>query len=902
MLEPQNLLQRKAVLQEKRLTQYQSILKWTWRVIGFGTAGLLLLFLVINFTAIPSFRELEDPHSALASEVVTANGELLGRYYIENRVPVAFEELSPHLVHALVSTEDKRFFDHCGIDGQAVFRVFFRTVLMADQSGGGGSTISQQLAKMLYSDRNFEGMGGIRKGFALIYRKLREWLTAIKLERSYTKEEIIAMYLNQFNFINNAYGIRAAAEVYFDKSQKDLNTEEAAMLVGMLQNPSLYNPIRFPEKCIKRRAVVLYRMWQKGHLTEEQFDRLKVKPLDMSHFKKVNFTDDKAPYLCAELKKDLAKILDQPECRRADGERYNIYKDGLRITTTIDPTYQKYAEAAVQEHLRKIQKRFFDVWKGRDPWTYKIKDRDGETSDEEIQQRRDKLWNIVRDGDRYQALRPKFLGAVEDQIDQNFHFDLRDVDVERMLAEERKAGAISKLVGKKIATAEQAAVYRNIMGSAKLWPEIKRQWRALNLAVRQQYETKIPMKVFSWNQKMEKDTFMSPLDSLKYHRMFLQTGLLAVDPTTAQVKAWVGGANFKYFQFDHIRTSRQVGSTFKPLVYATAISQQGISPCFTVYDVAVTIKKGEGNFNLGQDWTPKDAAGHYSGKLMTLKEALKNSVNSVSAYLMKQMGDTGPVRGLANNMGIDSSAKRSDGEYRLPRQPSICLGAADLSVMEMTGAYCTFANNGTYEKPYVIAKIEDKNGKVIYRNQLEERNALPPNANYVMLQMLKYNVSGAPGIGTLKSEVGGKTGTTNDFSDGWFMGVTPRLVVGTWVGGEDRWVRFLSLDDGQGAKMARPICAGFLQRLEKDRASGFDIAAKFVRPPGDLGIETDCSQYRDSTATDEEFYDERFNDELPPEQQTPTANGVPPALKPPVQRKSESFGDELDGGGIEHFL
>ncbi len=898
MSEPQNLLQVKASLQEKRLPFYHSLLRWMWRFLVLGLVSLLVLFLFINFTAIPSFRDLEDPHSALASEVLAINGEVLGRYFIENRVPVDYDQLSPHLVNALISTEDKRFYDHCGIDEQAVARVMVRTILMSDQSGGGGSTITQQLAKMLYSDRNFGDMGKVQKTLALIYRKLREWITAVKLEKSYTKEEIIAMYLNQFNYINNAYGIRAAAEIYFGKTQDSLNIEEAAMLVGMLQNPSLYNPVRFPEKCIKRRALVLYRMHKMGHITEEEYDKLKVRPLDMSRFKKVTFVDDKAPYLCAELKKDLSKILDAPECRKPDGTKYDIYKDGLRITTTIDPIYQKYAEEAVQEHLKKEQKRFFEVWKGRDPWTYKIKDRDGETSDQEIQGRKDGLQRVIREGDRYQALRPKFLGELSDKIQDEYKIELRDVDIERMLSEDRKEGSIAKMVKKGIATAAQQTAYRKIRES-KDWVQIKNQYRNLSAAVKKQYDTKVRMKVFTFNNnKLEKDTFMSPYDSLKYHRMFLQTGLLAVDPSSSQIRAWVGGANFRYFQYDHTRTSRQVGSTFKPFVYATAISQQGISPCFSVYDMAVTIPKGYQNFTNNEDWTPKDAQGWYSGRLMTLKEGLKNSVNSISAYLMKQMGDTEPVRGLAHNMGIDSTLKRPDGEYRVPKQPSICLGAADLSVFEMTGAYATFANNGVWSLPYVILKIEDKNGKVIYRAHNEEKVALPPNANYIMVEMLKYNVKGAPGINTLKSEVGGKTGTTNDFSDGWFMGITPKLVVGTWVGGEDRWVRFLSLDDGQGAKMARPIFAIFMGKLEKDKASGYDSNAKFQKPPGDLGIEMNCTSYRDTTANqDEEFYEDIYNDQLPPGQQLPGAATDPAnpnaKPKPPAKKPEETFGDEV---------
>ena len=886
-MEPQHLISIKAALQEKRAPLYRSIIRWTWRLLIGGIAAVGILFLTMNFTAIPSFRELEDPSSALASEVLANNNEVLGRYFTENRVPVAYEDLNPHLVSALISTEDERFREHCGIDARAVGRVLFRTILLRDQSAGGGSTITQQLAKMLYSDRDFKGMGKLEKFFSLIYKKLREWITAVKLERSYTKEEIIAMYLNQFNFINNAYGVYAASEVYFGKNQADLKIEEAAMLIGMLQNPSYFNPVRFPERAMRRRWIVLYQMRNNGVITDELYDQLKLKPLDMSRFKKVTFTDDKAPYLCAELKKDLARILDAPECRRPDGTKYNLYKDGLKIYTTIDPVYQQHAEAAMQEHMKKIQARFFQAWRGRDPWTQ----RTSETSNAEIEHRKESLWDLIRDGERYQNLRPQYFDAITARVQKRYNFELRDADIKRMLEEDKKPGAISKMVKDTIATPEQAAAYRRIMSGPE-WPEIKNQYRALHVVVKKIYDTKIKMKVFTWNTRnFEKDTIMSPLDSLRYHRMFLQTGILAMDPTTSEIKAWVGGVNFKYFQFDHVRTDRQVGSTFKPFVYATAIAQQRISPCFSVYDQAVTIPARYQNFTNITDWTPKDANGAYSGLRMSLKEALKNSVNSISTYLMKQMGDTEPVRGLCNSMGIDSSARRPDGEYRIPKQPSICLGAADLKVIEMTGAYATFANKGMYGMPFVIKKIEDKNGRTIYRSLPEERVALPPNANYVMLEMLKYNVAGAPGINTLKSEVGGKTGTTNDFSDGWFMGVTPRLVVGTWVGGEDRWIRFRSLADGQGAKMARPIFAGFISRLEKDPKSGYDFNARFVRPPGDLGIETNCANYADGEAAptqdEEDFFPDIYNDEL-------NEDGTIPGQKP--KKPDDTFGDERENG------
>ena len=897
MSEPQRLIHIKAALQEQRMPVYRTLIRWIWRLSVAAFLSGLVLILVINFTAIPSFRELENPNSALASEVLGNNGEVLGRYFIENRVPVVYEDLNPQLVHALLSTEDERFWDHSGVDARAVARVAVRTILLRDQSAGGGSTITQQLAKNLYSDRKFEGMSKVEKILALGYRKLREWLTAIKIEKSYTKEEILAMYLNQVDFVNNAYGIQAASEVYFGKSQDSLRVEEAATLIGMLQNPSRYNPNTYPERCIRRRMIVLYQMWQNGHLTETQYDSLKVLPLDMSRFKKLTFSDDTAPYLCAELKKDIQAILDAPEYRKTDGTKYNIFKDGLRIYTTIDPVYQKHAEEAMTEHMRKNQQRFFSVWRNRDPWAYRTR----ETTTEEIEQRREELWKLIRSSDRYQQLRPQYLGALSDRIQEKYEFELQDADIQRMLADEKDGKTITRQVANNWISPQDAANYRKIMDSRD-WPQIKKQWTALQNAIMGKYRTRVPMKVFTWdNPKFEKDTLMSPYDSLRYHRMFLQTGLLAVDPTTSEVKAWVGGINFKYFKFDHIRTMRQVGSTFKPFVYATAIAQQGISPCYQVYDQEVTIPAHYQNFTLVAPWTPRNSTNSYSGKLLTLKEALKGSVNSVSAFLMKQMGSPEPVRGLLNNMGVDSSAHRPDGEYRIPKQPAICLGAADLTVWEMTAAYATFANKGLYAQPYVIRKIEDKNGRVIFQNLPEERQALPANVDYVMLDMLKYNLRGAPGINALKSEVGGKTGTTNDFTDGWFMGVTPRLVVGTWVGGEDRWIRFLSLSDGQGARMARPIFAGFVQRLEKDNSTGYDFNARFQRPAGELGIEIDCSKYLDESlpaGDEEDFAPDIYNDEIP-EGATPAdgsqtlPKGQP---KAPAKKPDALFGDEFDGG------
>lgn len=844
--------------QHQKLSTYQSLARWMWRAAIGGIVGLILYLIVLSFST-PSFKQLEDPNYSLASEILAANGEVIGRYYIENRVPVPYDSLSDYLIQALIATEDERFSKHAGIDPRALGRVLYGLVTLSPK--GGGSTITQQLAKLLYSSRDFEGMNKIEKSFALVSRKLSEWITAVKLEKNYTKEEILSMYLNKADFINGAFGIKAAAEVYFGKPQDSLRIEEAATLIGMLQNPSLYNPVRRAEKAKNRRNIVLQQMVRNKMITEEECTALMKSKLDMSRFKTRNSVDGMAPYFRQELLQDVLHILAQKECLKPDGTQYDIYRDGLTITTTIDPEMQRLAEAAMREHMADIQKRFFTVWKGRDPWTY----RNPETTEDEIRIRQRTLERLIRETERYQVIRDAYMSEVVDQVRAEFNYRVDDSDMERMIEEEKKDGFIISLIAKKYATPEQAAVYRRIMAS-DYWQVLKMQWRKVQADAKKQFNTPVKkMRVFAYNEKMEKDTTMTPLDSLKYHRMFLQMGSMAIDPRSGAVKTWVGGCNFRYFQYDHIRNSRQVGSTFKPFVYATAIDQKGISPCYTVYDVPQTISPGEGFFRLSKSWTPKNA-GSYSGRNYTLQEALKESVNTVSVYLMKELGNTEPVRGLINNMGIDSSTKFPNGQYRVPKQPSICLGATDLSVFEMTGAYGTFANNGLFTRPYFISQIQDKNGRVIYRNIPEERQALPPNSDYVMVHMLKYAAKGAPGISDLKSDVGGKTGTTNDFTDGWFMGITPQLVVGTWVGGEDRWIRFLNIADGQGSRMARPFFAKFMKKIETSTKVDYDPAPRFLQPPGDLGIEIDCAQYRKQAGGSPdaaEFFEDQFSDEAP---------------------------------------
>ncbi len=822
---------------DSRTEVYQKWVKWMWRFSIGSLAALILYIIVLNFSGLPSFEELENPKNNLASQIFGSNNEVIGRYYIENRVPVPYDSLSKNLVNALISTEDERFYSHCGIDWEAFGRVAKGLVTLHPQ--GGGSTISQQLAKLLYSNRDFKGMGTFRKTFALVNIKLQEWITAVKLEKSYTKEEIIAMYLNQADFIYGGTGIRSASEIYFGKPQNKLKLEEAAVLIGMLQNPALHNPVKHPQNSLNRRNVVLGQMLRNKFLKQDEFDKYKKLPL------KLNFTRNSAmegiaAYFRMELRKDIQTILDKPEMRKSDGSKYNIYKDGLKIYTSIDPVIQRHAEEAMREHMSQLQKRYFTVWKGRDPWT----DKDINI-DKKIRQ--DALQKIISESDRYQSLRSKYLDDIVAHIQNDIEgLVLTDDDIQLLL---EYKGSLSKLVTEKNMTAEKVAQLRRLQESEN-WDALKRQWTSLQNAVNKDFNTKISMKVLSVNLNGERDTLMSPLDSIKYHRMFMQLGSLAVDPKTGYVKAWVGGVNHKYFQYDHCRSTRQVGSTIKPYVYATAVAQQGVSPCMQIPDLAYTIHSGEGSFGLSSNWTPKNAKGGYSGRAFNLKEALKESVNSISVYLLKQLGDTGPVRGLMNNMGIDSA--------RVIKQPALCLGACDLSVLDMAGAYTTFANDGVFERPMYLLRVEDKNGKIIYSNLPEEHRALGAAANYVMVDMLKYVAGGAPGISELKSEVGGKTGTTNDYVDGWFMGITPNLVVGTWVGGDDRWIRFLTIADGQGAKMARPYFAKLIKKLENDPKSGYDYNKKFKIPPGDLGITINCGDYNSANKSTEEFSENEF--------------------------------------------
>ncbi len=837
-------------IRQKRQNTYKWLMRLLWIGLALAILALILFFFFLSRTNLPSLQELENPKSELASQIYGDNMEVLGRYYIENRVPVSYQQLSKNLVNALVATEDERYYNHSGIDIEALGRVVFKTVVLGKDAGG-GSTITQQLAKLL-----FTGKPG--SGIERALQKFKEWIIAIRLERNYTKEEIIAMYLNKFDFINDGDGIKAAAEIYFAKSQDSLDVEEAATLVGMLKNPWFYNPKRFPERSKERRNVVLFQMRKNGFLTNEQYESYKAKPLDMSQFKRSSQSEGLAPYYRAELAKDVRQLLANQT--NADGRPYNIYRDGLKIYTTIDPQLQRIAEREMTKHMASLQNNYFKHWKGKDPWKYK----DSNTSASEMNIRESALTKLVRESDRYQALRSQYLSEIESELTTEIKdLNLRDIDIERVLNESKKPGHIAELLNKKFISNDMANNYRKILKSEH-FSTLRSQWNKLQSAVRAQFKEPIKMTVFAYNDQMQKDTVMSPIDSIKYLRMFLQIGSLAVDPYSGEIKAWVGGVDHRWFKFDHIRSRRQVGSTFKPFVYATAISRQGFSPCFKVEDMPYTITPGESNFDLIKDWAPSNSDGKWTYQSLTLRDALRVSKNSITVYLLKQIGSVEPVISMLDGMGIEKDAKYANGQPIIPRVPSIVLGAADLMVWEMTGAYTTFANNGTYSEPYHIRKIEDKNGRVLYEKIPEQSLALKPEYNYVMLDMLRYNNSTAGGFNKIKTPTGGKTGTTNSFVDGWYMGVTPNLVVGTWVGGEERWIRFRSIEFGQGGRMARPFFQLLLEALEKDPKYNWDAMAQFKRPTGDIGIEMDCGAYNklNGLNTTDEQLDDGFGDEL----------------------------------------
>ena len=760
-------------------TTKKKVIKWFWLLFSAAVLFVVgLLGMVWAFADIPSFKELEDPDSKLATQVIAEEGEILTTFHIENRSYVTFDELSPNLVNAAVATEDLRFYSHSGIDFRSLARVIFKTLLGGDSSQGGGSTLTQQLAKTLYPRQDVSSrIPGVSK-LKMVWIKLKEWVTAVKLERSYTKDEIMTMYMNQVFFGSNAYGIKAASQTFFGKSPKELTIEEAATLVGMVNKPTRYNPAINPDKSLVRRNFVISQMEKAGFLTKEQKDSIQQVPIILSY----QIQDHNAglgPYFRDMLRRTMnAKepkrssyaqyedyVVDSLQWAdnafygwlnkntKADGSKYNLDKDGLRIYTTINYKMQKYAEEAVAEHLGKdLQKSFWrDIrWKKNKPFSNDV---DAKTVEMLMKQAR--RWS-----DRYRTMKND--GASDAEI-----------------------------------------------------------WKSFSVPTK--------MRVFSWNKKGYIDTVMTPDDSIKYYKSHLRAAFMAIEPHTGHVKAYVGGPNYRYFKYDNVRQGkRQVGSTIKPYLYTLAM-QAGMTPCDKVVNVPQTFVVGD------TTWTPKSTdKDEWIGQTVTLKWGLTKSSNNISAYLMKQCGPHAMVE-MMRKMGI--------GCYIDPTY-SLCVGSADISVYDMVAAYNTFPSKGVYVSPIFVTRIEDNDGNVLGEFTNPKREAISDYTAYLMANLMQGVVNSGTGVRLrakygLKGEIAGKTGTTNDQSDGWFIGYTPSLTAGVWVGAEDRQVHFESLSLGGGSNMALPIWGLFMQKVLADGTLGVYDTDRFLAPPG-VSLNLNC--------------------------------------------------------------
>lgn len=696
------------------------------------------------FGELPNTRSLENPKSELASELYAADNVLLGKYFRENRSPVEYEELPENLVNALVATEDIRFEEHSGIDPEAMGRV--AAAILTGRSKGGGSTLTQQVAKNLFRTRGEDLNNGLLNdvpGLRTLIHKTKEWIMAVKLEQSYTKKEILVMYLNIFEFGSNAFGIKSASKTFFNKDVKDLEVQESAVLVGLFKNPNFYSPRFNPENSKRRRNVVLSQMVKYEFLSESEYEKLKDKDIKLD-YKVENQNVGLAPYFRTEASKFLRQW-----CRE---NGYDLYADGLKIYTTIDSRMQQYAEQALEQHMKERQQAFFEQWKGRNPW----RDRNG-------QEIKGFAEAAIKRTSRYRSLHAQFDGN-QDSI--NYYLN-----------------------------------------------------------------KKVPMTVFTWNGPKEVE--MSPMDSLKYYKHFLQAGFMAMEPQTGHIKAWVGGINYQHFKYDHVKQgARQPGSTFKPFLYTAAI-ENGYYPCYEVIDTETCVPLPDGTM-----WCPKNSDNKYSGQKYTLRKALAESVNSISAFLVSKLGAE-TLAATAKRMGISTP---------LEPTPSLALGTSDVTLYDMVGAYGTFANAGTWVEPIFITRIEDKHGNVLQEFSPQTKEALSEETAYLMVHMLQAATEpGGTAYGLrwrnkLTAEIGAKTGTTQNQSDAWFMGITPDLVCGTWVGGEDRSIHFRSLRDGQGAKLAMPIYGAFMQKVFADKS--LDVSkGPFLKPSTPLSVELDCSVY-----------------------------------------------------------
>ena len=757
----------------------KKIVKWFWIIFTVPIVSLMLMLLLVwCFADIPSFEELESPDSKLATQVIAEDGEILTTFHIENRSYVSYEELSEHLVHAAVATEDVRFYRHSGIDFKSLGRVVFKTLLGGDSSQGGGSTITQQLAKTLYPREDVSSrIPGMSK-LKMVWIKLKEWITAVKLERNYTKDEIMTMYMNAIFFGSNAYGVKSASQTFFAKNPSELNVQESATLVGMVNKPTRYNPALNPDKSLLRRNFVISQMEKAGFITEQERDSIQQLPILLS-YQIQDHNAGLAPYFRDMLRRTMnAKepkrssyaqyedyVVDSLQWAddglygwlnknlKADGTRYDLDKDGLRIYTTINYKMQKYAEEAVAEHLGKdLQKSF---------------------------------WRDLR----YKTNKPFSNDIPKETVDQ-------------------------------------------LMKQARRWSDRYRMMKnsgASEQEIRKSFSQPVQMRVFSWNGKGYIDTLMTPDDSIRYYKSHLRAAFMAIEPHTGHIKAYVGGPNYRYFKYDNVRQGkRQVDSTIKPFLYTLAM-QEGMTPCDKVVNVPQT-------FIVGDDtWTPKSTdKDEWIGQTVTLKWGLTKSSNNISAYLMKQYGPQAMVQ-MMRKMGV--------GSYLDPVYP-LCVGSADLNVYEMVAAYNTFPSQGVFVTPIFVTRIEDNMGNVIGEFTNRKKEAISDYTAYLMANLMQGVVNSGTGVRLrskygLKGEIAGKTGTTNDQSDGWFIGYTPTLTAGVWVGAEDRQVHFESLSLGGGSNMALPIWGLFMKKVRSDGTLGVDETDRFIAPAG-ISLNLDC--------------------------------------------------------------
>ena len=738
--------------------------KTFWKFFFYGMGGIIVFFLFASWGilgSMPSFEDLENPDSNLATEVISSDNVVIGKFFRENRSQLKYSDLPKNLVDALVATEDERFYEHSGIDGRGTLRA-----IASLGTSGGASTLTQQLAKQL-----FHGEGSKFLPFRII-QKAKEWIIAIRLERQYTKNEILAMYCNVYDFGNYSVGVSSAAQTYFSKTPKELTVDESAILVGMFKNSGLYNPVRNPQGVKNRRNVVLAQMEKSNMITEQQKVKLQALPITLK-FKLESHREGTATYFREYLRDYMKKWVE--ENKKPDGSDYDIYKDGLKIYTTIDSRMQLHAEEAVKAHIANLQEEFF----------------------------------------------------IQSKTNKNAPFvNISDAETQRIL--------------------------KQAMKSSNRWNVMKGMDKSDDEIIAS-FSQKTKMTIFTW--KGEKDTIMTPIDSIRYYKSFLQSGLMAMEPQTGNIKAWVGGINYKYFQYDHVgQGARQVGSTFKPFVYATAIEQLNMSPCDSIIDAPFTMPAGR--HHATEAWSPRNSDNKYRG-MVTLKKALANSINTVSAKLMDKVGPEAVVK-LTNKLGIKSE---------IPLQASIALGAVDITVEDMVAAYSTFANQGVYTKPQFLSRIEDKSGVIIYEPIPESHDVLNKDIAFAVIKLLEGVTEGGSGSRlrttgggsgdnrwtgypySFTNPIAGKTGTTQNQSDGWFMGMVPNLVTGVWVGCEDRSARFKTITYGQGATAALPIWGYFMKLCYAD--SALQVSKANFDRPANLSIKVDCytaPKVKDSTA------------------------------------------------------